>query len=95
MYQNFQSHPVGLDGQNHILAQTPIKLLPASEFENRRKTRNDNVAEITAGLKQLTMQANVHPGIDESNPQSEVASTSAKTRPPKKTKRKPKYIIKW
>ena len=96
MILTFQSHPVGLDGQNHILVQTPIKLLPASEFENRRKTRNDNVAEITAGLKQLTMQANVHSGSGESNPQtSKVKSTSSKSRPPKKTKRKPKYIIKW
>ena len=87
---------MGSDGQNHILAQTPIKLLPASQFEKSRKSRNDNVAEITAGLKQLTMQANDHSGSDESSPQmSEVTSTSSKSRPPKKTKRKPKYIIKW
>ena len=87
---------MGSDGQNHILAQTPIKLLPASQFENSRKSRNDNAAEITAGLRQLTMQANVHSGSDESNPQtSKVTSTSSKSRPPKKTKSKPKYIIKW
>ena len=89
---------MGSDGQNHMLAQTPIKLLPASQFENSRKSHNDNVAEITAGLKQLTMQANVPSGSDESNPKtSEVTSKSStgKLRPPKKTKRKPKYTIKW
>ena len=87
---------MGLDGQNHILAQTPIKLLPASRFENSRKSRNDNVAEITAGMMQLTMQADAHPGIDGSNPKtSGVTKTNSKSRPPKKTKKKPKYHIKW
>ena len=87
---------MGSDGQNHILAQTPIKLLPASEFEKSRNSCNDNVAEITAGMIPLTMQADDHSGIDESYPQtSGLISTSSKSRPPKKTKRKPKYVIKW
>ena len=32
------SHPVGSNGQNHILAQTPFKFLPVEEFEKRQKS---------------------------------------------------------
>ena len=34
----FYSHPIGLDGQNHIIAVTPLKLLPLKEFQNRQKS---------------------------------------------------------
>ena len=32
------SHPVGLNGQNHIIACTPLKFLPIEEFEKRQKS---------------------------------------------------------
>ena len=32
------SHPVGSNGQNYILAPTPLKFLPVVEFEKRQKS---------------------------------------------------------
>ena len=32
------SHPVGMDGQNHIIAVTPLKFLPITEFEKSQKS---------------------------------------------------------
>ena len=32
------SHPVGIDGQNHIIVPTPIEFLPIKEFEKRQKS---------------------------------------------------------
>ena len=32
------SHPVGIDGQNHIIAVTPLKFLPVKEFEKQQKS---------------------------------------------------------
>ena len=32
------SHPVGVDGQNHIIAVTPLKFLPVKEFEKQQKS---------------------------------------------------------
>ena len=32
------SHPVGSNGQNHILAHPPFKFLPVEEFEKRQKS---------------------------------------------------------
>ena len=32
------SHPVGSNGQNHILAYPPFKFLPIEEFEKRQKS---------------------------------------------------------
>ena len=37
-----RSHPVGLDGQNHIVAMTPLKFLPIKEFEKRQKSIDQN-----------------------------------------------------
>ena len=94
MYQNFQSHPVGLDGQNHILAQTPIKLLSASDFENRRKSGNDDAE--TQEDESHNMTKPIMRSTEETNSKiSPTTSQSSKSRPPKKTKRKPKYVIKW
>ena len=105
----YGSHPVGSDGQNHIVAETPIKLLPPSEFARRSKSRNDSADEVTARMmhlqmstdKQLDMKAveqstNIDAKIEESDPKlSGVKLTNTKPRPPKKSKRKPKYVIKW
>ena len=33
-----ESHPVGIDGQNHIIAVTPLKFLPPKEFQKRQKS---------------------------------------------------------
>ena len=33
-----ESHPVGIDGQNHIIAVTPLKFLPPEEFQKRQKS---------------------------------------------------------
>ena len=40
------SHPVGMDGQNHITAVTPMKFLPIKDFEKRQKAidLNTNLA---------------------------------------------------
>ena len=108
----YGSHPVGSDGQNHIVVETPIKLLPSSEFAHRSKSRNETAEVVTTRMmhlqmstdKQLDMKAvvqstlvfNIDGKIEESDPQmSVVKSTNTKTRPPKKSKRKPKYLIKW
>ena len=37
-YSIFKSHPVGSNGQNHIVACTPLKFLPVEEFEKRQKS---------------------------------------------------------
>ena len=36
--ETFKSHPVGLNGQNHIIACTPLKFLRVEEFEKRQKS---------------------------------------------------------
>ena len=36
--RNLQSHPVGVDGQNHIIAIPPLKFLPIKEFEKQQKS---------------------------------------------------------
>ena len=33
-----KSHPVGIDGQNHIIAVTPLKFLPPEKFQKRQKS---------------------------------------------------------
>ena len=40
----WESHPVGIDGQNHITAITPLKFLPITEFEKRQKSMKRNTA---------------------------------------------------
>ena len=37
-----QSHPVGINGQNHIIAPTPMKFLPPEEFKKRQKSIDSN-----------------------------------------------------
>ena len=37
-FQIIVSHPVGSNGQNYILAHTPLKFLPVVEFEKRQKS---------------------------------------------------------
>ena len=37
-FEIHKSHPVGTNGQNHILAHTPLKFLPIEEFEKRQKS---------------------------------------------------------
>ena len=45
---------------------------------------------------QLTTKSNIDGEIEESDPQlSGIKSATSKSRPPKKSKRKPKYVIKW
>ena len=36
-YITVPSHPIGIDGQNHIIVPTPIEFLPIQEFEKRQK----------------------------------------------------------
>ena len=43
-FKAIESHPVGIDGQNHILAVTPLKFLPATDFEKRQKSINQPTA---------------------------------------------------
>ena len=38
MKTTLKSHPVGFDGQNHIIAATPLKFLPPDEFKKRQKS---------------------------------------------------------
>ena len=37
-YITVSSHPVGIDGQNHIIIPTPIEFLSIKEFEKRQKS---------------------------------------------------------
>ena len=37
-FETIKSHPVGLNGQNHIVAVTPMKFLPIEEFKKRQKS---------------------------------------------------------
>ena len=37
-YITVASHPVGIDGQNHIIIPTPIEFLPIKEFEKSQKS---------------------------------------------------------
>ena len=37
-FEIMKSHPVGSNGQNYILAHTPLKFLPVVEFEKRQKS---------------------------------------------------------
>ena len=37
-----QSHPVGINGQNHIIAPTPMKFLPPEVFKKRQKSIDSN-----------------------------------------------------
>ena len=49
MISTIKSHPVGIDGQNHIIAVTPLKFLPPEEFKKRQKSINpDRKLAITA-----------------------------------------------
>ena len=41
-WPTFQSHPVGINGRNNIIAVTPMKFLPVVEFEKRQKSVNQN-----------------------------------------------------
>ena len=41
-FNHLRSHPVGQDGQNHIIAVTPMKFLPIKEFESRQKSIDPN-----------------------------------------------------
>ena len=50
-FNSFRSHPVGLDGQNHIVAVTPLKFLPAKEFKKRQKSINSKLALTSSMLK--------------------------------------------
>ena len=36
------SHPVGLDGRNHIVAVMPMQFLPSTEFKKRQKSIDTN-----------------------------------------------------
>ena len=38
----FESHPVGSNGRNNLIAVTPLKLLPKKEFEKRQMSINRN-----------------------------------------------------
>ena len=37
-----KSHPVGINGRNNIIALTPMKFLPVTEFEKRQKSIDRN-----------------------------------------------------
>ena len=39
-----QSHPVGINGQNHTVFPTPMNFLPLKEFEKRQKSFDSNSA---------------------------------------------------
>ena len=42
IYNCLRSHPVGLDGRNHIVAVMPMEFLPSKEFKKRQKSINPN-----------------------------------------------------
>ena len=42
VFNTHWSHPIGLNGQNHIIAVTPMKFLPFTEYERRQKSIDSN-----------------------------------------------------
>ena len=42
IFNCLRSHPVGLDGRNHIVAVMPMEFLPSKEFKKRQKSINPN-----------------------------------------------------
>ena len=48
-----RSHPVGLDGRNHIVAVMPMKFLPSKEFKKRQKSiaPNSELALMSSMMK--------------------------------------------
>ena len=42
MKNTIDSHPVGMNGQNHIVVMTPMKFLPVKDFEKRQKSVDQN-----------------------------------------------------
>ena len=57
-YESFSlSHPVGLDGQNHIMAVTPLKFLPPKEFQKRQKSiDSDKKLAIMASIPKIAAE---------------------------------------
>ena len=57
MKATLQSHPVGLDGQNHIIAVTPLKFLPPKEFQKRQKSiDSDKKLAIMASIPKIAAE---------------------------------------
>ena len=54
----FKSHPVGSNGRNNIIAVTPMKFLPVTEFEKRQKSinRNQNLAIMSSAMKKIGLK---------------------------------------
>ena len=49
-----QSHPVGIDGKNHIIAMPPFKFLPISEFQKRQKSIGlDNTRALMDSMEKM------------------------------------------
>ena len=72
----FDSHPVGSNGRNNIIAVTPMKLLPIKEFEKRQKSinLNQNRAIMTSAITKIGFQLETFSLIS-----SAVDSTNAKS----------------
>ena len=50
-----QSHPLGINGQNHIIVPTPMKFLPPEEFKKRQKSIDSNRKQaIMASIPKIT-----------------------------------------
>ena len=51
----FDSHPVGSNGRNNIIAVTPMKFLPIKEFEKRQKSinRSQNRAIMNSAMTKI------------------------------------------
>ena len=56
-----KSHPVGIDGKNHIIAMPPLKFLPINEFGKSQKSIDTNKTRSLMGsmkAKQLKIMGN-------------------------------------
>ena len=61
----FDSHPVGSNGRNSIIAVTPMKFLPIKEFEKRQKSvnKNQNRAIMSSMLTKIGFKQDVASSI--------------------------------
>ena len=61
----FDSHPVGSNGQNNIVALLPLKFLPIKEFEKRQKSinRNQTRAIMSSMMKKFGSQKTIKASV--------------------------------
>ena len=53
-FKHQKSHPVGIDGKNHIIVMPPFKFLPITEFQKRQKSIGlDNTRALMDSMEKM------------------------------------------